>query len=183
MRPRINPAVTTLAYAIERSRPIRSHRYGVSREESAEILRRNKEAEARALLEAQDIVKRYRGREHELTGEASRVYWEMRAAVGRHNFLVGEASKQAAWRRNKRKMLATPRWADVEAIDAIYEKCGAMNLDAGKVAFHVDHIVPLQGKMVCGLHVATNLRIIPKRDNISKGNRFDDADLEEIDDE
>ena len=39
--------------------------------------------------------------------------------------------------------------------------------------FHVDHIIPLNGKLVSGLHVPSNLRIIAAEDNIEKGNEFE----------
>lgn len=65
------------------------------------------------------------------------------------------------------KLRATPAWADLEAIREIYKTATLLGL-----GFHVDHIVPLQGKMVCGLHCEANLRIIPATVNISKHNRL-----------
>lgn len=67
--------------------------------------------------------------------------------------------------RNAARRKATPMWADKQAIDAIYVK-------AAERALHVDHIVPLRSKFVCGLHCEANLQLLPPRDNISKGNRY-----------
>lgn len=39
-----------------------------------------------------------------------------------------------------------------------------------KIEWHVDHIIPLKGKKVCGLHIWSNLQVIPKRINLQKGN-------------
>ena len=71
-------------------------------------------------------------------------------------------------RRRATKLNATPKWLtkkDKEKIRKIYAKCPK--------GYHVDHIVPLKGKDVCGLHVPSNLRIITAHKNQSKGNRFD----------
>lgn len=67
------------------------------------------------------------------------------------------------------KLRATPVWADAEIIGALY-RLARCYIDAG-IDCHVDHIVPLQSKSVCGLHVQANLQLLPGRDNIVKGNR------------
>lgn len=72
--------------------------------------------------------------------------------------------------------MATPIWVDVDAIEAFYTE--ARRLTALTGAKHdVDHIIPLQGKKVCGLHVPWNLRVITKIDNVRKHNRFGDDDV------
>jgi hypothetical protein len=79
--------------------------------------------------------------------------------------------KTAAWWAlyNARRIEATPVWltsAQKKEILAVYR-------DANRSALTVDHIVPLRGRDVCGLHVPWNLQLLSKPDNSKKGNRFD----------
>lgn len=62
------------------------------------------------------------------------------------------------------KISRTPSWANINKIKEIYNKCPK--------GFHVDHIIPLQGKLVSGLHVEYNLQYLTPSENTSKGNRF-----------
>lgn len=66
---------------------------------------------------------------------------------------------------------AQPQWASVVAIEAIYERAILLTSVTG-VPHEVDHIIPLKGKNVCGLHVPENLRAIPARENKKKGSAF-----------
>lgn len=70
-------------------------------------------------------------------------------------------------KRRAKELHATPVWAEVAAIKALYA--------ARPDGHHVDHIVPLQGKNVCGLHVFNNLQYLTATENWSKGNRFENT--------
>jgi hypothetical protein len=76
-------------------------------------------------------------------------------------------SDQKAYRaaRKKRVKEATPKWADLKAIEVFYKACPP--------GYHVDHIIPLFGKIVCGLHVINNLQYLPAHVNLSKGNKYE----------
>jgi hypothetical protein len=77
-------------------------------------------------------------------------------------------------KRRARKLSATPSWLTVEDFNKIEElyACARMfKLYTGE-EYHVDHIVPLQGKNVCGLHVPWNLQVIPAKENLSKSNKI-----------
>lgn len=66
---------------------------------------------------------------------------------------------------------ASVPWANQEAIAIVYKECLETTERTG-VLHHVDHIVPLQSKVVCGLHNEFNLRIIPASENLVKSNKF-----------
>lgn len=93
------------------------------------------------------------------------------------------AAKNAAWAKANpakasaktmrylaAKLKATPPWADHTKINRAYELCAEYR--AKGIDCHVDHIIPLQGKRVCGLHVQGNFQILGRGPNQSKSNRF-----------
>lgn len=74
-------------------------------------------------------------------------------------------------KRRAAKLNATPMWADKQAIDFVYYCCSLLNKKG--CDYEVDHIVPLQGNTVCGLHVHNNLQLLRKVDNRKKSNSFE----------
>lgn len=66
------------------------------------------------------------------------------------------------------KLQRIPLWADLDAIKRVY-------LEAQQRGLEVDHIYPLQGALVSGLHVANNLQLLTKAANCSKHNKMPDA--------
>jgi L-rhamnose mutarotase len=89
----------------------------------------------------------------------------------KERYMEYQTAYQAARRVLQRK--AQPPWVDVAGLRAIYRDMRRKNRKAGKIVCHVDHIVPLKGRNVCGLHVPWNLRVISARENMQKGNRFE----------
>ena len=75
-----------------------------------------------------------------------------------------EAARAKNQNRRAKKLKATPLWADKKQIAKIYK-------EAAESGLHVDHNVPLKSKFVCGLHVPSNLQLLSRQDNQSKGNR------------
>lgn len=77
----------------------------------------------------------------------------------------------ASARRRAKKLQATPAWADHEWIERFYKLAREMTAKYG-VKFTVDHTVPLDSPIVCGLHWEGNLTILTDKHNKSKGNHW-----------
>lgn len=77
--------------------------------------------------------------------------------------------------RDRRNRQATPKWLTKEQkqqLADIYEHMRDCKVVTGE-DYHVDHIIPLRGENVCGLHVPWNLQVLPADVNVSKSNEVD----------
>lgn len=86
-------------------------------------------------------------------------YWQTNAAKYNSN----SAKRRAALKQ------AIPRWADLDAIQMMYQECKLL-CDSTGIPHEVDHIVPLQSDVVCGLHCVDNLQILSRFENRRKSN-------------
>lgn len=78
-------------------------------------------------------------------------------------------------KRKAAQLQRTPPWLskdDLKTIAAFYEVANKLTQATGEI-WHVDHVLPLQGKKVSGLHVPQNLRVIRASVNIKKSNKYE----------
>lgn len=97
-----------------------------------------------------------------------------RKAVSKHQKKYPERNTQKVSLRRAKKLKAVPKWLsdkDKKSIKAIYKLARELSL-LSDTNYVVDHIVPLQGDNVCGLHVPWNLQVITAIENLKKGNQL-----------
>ena len=73
-----------------------------------------------------------------------------------------QAGRQSEYKANK--IQRTMSWSELENIKTFYNQCAS--------GYHVDHIIPLNGELVSGLHVLANLQYLPAAENCSKSNKY-----------
>lgn len=73
-------------------------------------------------------------------------------------------SKAKTARYRASKIGACPKWADKKEISKVYKNCPD--------GYHVDHVIPLNGNKVCGLHIPENLQYLTEKENLKKSNKL-----------
>lgn len=106
-------------------------------------------------------------------------YQENRETLRQKGKLHYEENKSTyLYYSKKRKLLiakAMPKWLTKEmqeSLKSFYIEAKKLSLLEG-ISYHVDHIVPLNGANVCGLHVPWNLQIITAQENLKKSNKYE----------
>ena len=94
-----------------------------------------------------------------------------RAACRAWEKLNSHKKAESRARRRALQHEATPAWADRSKMTDIYKQSRSISEQTG-IPHEVDHIYPLRSRVVCGLHIETNLRIIPANENRIKSNKM-----------
>lgn len=108
------------------------------------------------------------------TSEAIGYNSKCRKCVAELRKLEAPKINELTAKRRASKFQATPKWLTKKQrsdILAFYKKAKQLETKTG-VKHNVDHIIPIQSNIVCGLHVPWNLQVITAKENMSKGNRY-----------
>jgi len=85
--------------------------------------------------------------------------------------------KKASYEAKRRaiQLQRTPKWLNEDDFWMMEEAYSLAKLRTQMlgIPFHVDHVIPLQGRNVCGLHTPYNLQVIPAKENLSKSNKHE----------
>lgn len=122
--------------------------------------------------------RKYYRENREICVERKRTYRENNKELVRSNDKKSYHKNKNSYRHHKaayKKRLkeATPNCLTLEhkqEIVSVYKLAEDCRLTSGLI-YHVDHIVPLKGKNICGLHVPWNLQVLPQHINLSKSNK------------
>lgn len=116
--------------------------------------------------------------------ETSAVYTEWKVANKKQVCADWQKRNRGSVNANTRKyqtakLFRSPSWLtdfDILKIKCLYQLAAMRTRESGE-SWHVDHIIPLQGRKVSGLHVPSNLTVIRGQENVRKSNKFDQLAL------
>lgn len=150
-------------------------RYELKREEiiAAQLIRQNSNREE-YLSYQRDYAKQNRERNLERKHEWRLANPDRSKEQNTRNSRSWRESNRARYnsiQRVRNVHMKSPVWACEEEIENLYRHAAELTKQTG-TPHHVDHIIPLRGKSVCGLHVPANLRVITAAENLRKSNLF-----------
>ena len=161
-----------------RNERVKRH-YAANRERILEYQRQNRidNADQKKAYHAD-----YRAKNKELLRTKKKAYRDANKAKVAEAYKRWREENRETWLDGKRAYYSRAKESKVEWDKELTELvmveggdlCRRMEKLTG-VKYHVDHIIPLKGKTVCGLHVWNNLRVIPASVNIAKNNKFDES--------
>lgn len=109
--------------------------------------------------------------------QKQRYYQEKRDEILARNKIWHEANPDKHRQRISRRRAAMkncqPAWADEKKINAVYAIAKWLEAVVPGQKYHVDHVIPIQNNLVCGLHVHENLSVLKAEENLSKQNKFE----------
>jgi len=106
--------------------------------------------------------------------QENREYWRELNKRSYLNWSDEQKAKRLMESHKRHKRLKQVFW-DQELTDLVTEEAHDLRLRLNKLTnteWHVDHIIPLNGSLVSGLHVWNNLQVIPKNINLAKRNKY-----------
>ena len=105
-------------------------------------------------------------KEYKRNPESVKRYNQKRYLKYKEYFFANNTKRRAQIRH-------TSKLGDIEFTQLVVEEAHDLRLLRNSltgIEWHVDHIIPLRGKLVCGLHIWNNFAVIPKVNNLRKGN-------------
>jgi hypothetical protein len=115
--------------------------------------------------ERASYIKAWNKRDNEANPEKASQRYKTYKDVNRPKIYANNAKRRAD------RVRATPSWANLKYIELFYKLAKEEAFRTGREV-QVDHIVPLNSPIVCGLHCEDNLQLLFKEDNIRKGNKY-----------
>ena len=147
--------------------------------ENPEALENKKERERKWKTENKErkleLDKRYRENNRERLREVSREYAKnnkdkVKKAKLKYETNNPQIRAKIKVKRRQAERDCVPNWAEHDKIKEVYKKAKWLESITG-LKYHVDHIIPIQGENVCGLHCWSNLQILEASINCSKQNK------------
>jgi len=145
--------------------------YAANKQKAKETREKNKQAKAEYMKkwrsENKDKVKEHKAKSQKKNMAAALVRTKRYRETDKGR-LVAQAVRDSYRKRVKEQSL---NMYDKAAIIEIYKKCKEISMMTGE-SYEVDHIIPIKGELVSGLHVSWNLRVITAKENRTKSNKF-----------